>query len=79
MQQIVVEAFQAADRVVTLESDISLLFETLMPMIAPINLFFDEVLVMAPDQVLRENRLGLLQRIAGLTNGIVDLRRMEGF
>ncbi len=73
------EALQVAGRVVTPESDISSLFEALMPMIAPINLFFDEVLVMDPDQKLRENRLALLQQIAGLTEGIVDLRRMEGF
>jgi len=73
------EAFQVADRVVTPESGISSLFEALMPMISPINLFFDEVLVMDPDEKLRENRLALLQRIAGLADGIVDLSRMEGF
>jgi len=51
----------------------------LLSMIAPINLFFDEVLVMDPNEKLRENRLALLQRIAGLADGIVDLSRMEGF
>lgn len=43
------------------------------------NRFFDEVLVMAEDAQLRNNRLGLLQRIAGLAKGIVDLSYLEGF
>lgn len=44
-----------------------------------INAFFDKVLVMAEDQKVKENRLGLLQRIAGLSNGIADLSHLEGF
>jgi glycyl-tRNA synthetase beta subunit len=48
-------------------------------MIEPINTFFDEVLVMTEDKALRENRLALLQHIAGLTEGIVDLTKVEGF
>ncbi|MGC9359989.1 MAG: glycine--tRNA ligase subunit beta, partial [Anaerolineae bacterium] len=34
--------------------------------------FFDVVLVMADDRALRENRLGLLQRIAALPHGLAD-------
>jgi glycyl-tRNA synthetase beta subunit len=34
---------------------------------------------MAEDPVVRENRLGLLQQIAGLANGIADLSKLEGF
>jgi len=41
--------------------------------------FFDEVLVMADDRSLRENRLGLLQRIAALPAGLADLSELEGF
>jgi len=48
----------------------------LQPVIAR---FFDDVLVMTEDQALRENRLGLLQRIAALPKGIVDLSRLERF
>jgi glycyl-tRNA synthetase beta subunit len=48
-------------------------------MIEPINTFFDEVLVMTADKGLRENRLALLQHIARLTEGIVDLTKVEGF
>ena len=48
-------------------------------MIEPITAFFDDVLVMAQDEALRENRLALLQRIAALSEGIVDLTKVEGF
>ncbi len=41
--------------------------------------FFDAVLVMDEDTAVRENRLALLQHIAGLTKGIADLSELEGF
>ncbi len=44
-----------------------------------INRFFDEVLVMAEDQAVRQNRLALMQRIAGLSDGVADLSFLEGF
>jgi glycyl-tRNA synthetase len=50
-----------------------------LPMMPAINRFFDEVLVMAEDARLRENRLGMLQRIAALAAGAADLSRLEGF
>jgi glycyl-tRNA synthetase len=53
--------------------------EAFMPLIPPINRFFDTVLVMDEDPRLRENRLGLLQRIASLAEGVADLSRLEGF
>jgi glycyl-tRNA synthetase len=49
------------------------------PMIPPINRFFNEVLVMAEEVRLRENRLGLLQRIAALAEGVADMSKLEGF
>jgi glycyl-tRNA synthetase len=61
------------------QSSLDQLFTAFTPMIEPITDFFDEVLVMAEDEALRENRLALLQRIAALTVGIVDLTRVEGF
>ena len=48
-------------------------------MIPAVNAFFDKVLVMADDKALRENRLGLLQRIAALSNGVADFSKLEGF
>jgi glycyl-tRNA synthetase len=61
------------------ESSPTELFTTFQPIIPTINRFFDDVLVMAEDRTLRENRLALLQRIAALTAGIADLRVLEGF
>ncbi len=55
------------------------LFTRLLPLIPAITKFFDEVLVMADDPQVRANRLGLLQRIAGLARGVADLSKLEGF
>ena len=49
------------------------------PLIPAINHFFDEVLVMTDDAQLRENRLGVLQRISRLAEGAADLSKLEGF
>ena len=40
---------------------------------------FDAVLIMDEDAAVRENRLALLQRVAGLASGVVDLSVLEGF
>ncbi|MDD5466533.1 MAG: glycine--tRNA ligase subunit beta [Anaerolineales bacterium] len=50
-----------------------------LPMIPAINRFFDEVLVMVEDDALRQTRLGLLQEVAGLAEGVADMSRLEGF
>lgn len=49
------------------------------PLIPSINNFFDQVMVMAEDEKLRKNRLGLLQRIAALADGVADMAKLEGF
>jgi glycyl-tRNA synthetase len=51
-------------------------FDTLVP---PITRFFEEVLVMAEEGAVRRARLGLLQRIAALADGVADLSLLEGF
>ena len=75
------KAYQTARAQVTtpLGSDVDRLLTVLRPMIPAINRFFDDVLVMHEDRVLRENRLGLLQDIWDLSRGIVDVTRLEGF
>jgi glycyl-tRNA synthetase len=40
---------------------------------------FDTVLIMDEDPAVRENRLALLQRVAGLARGVADLSALEGF
>jgi glycyl-tRNA synthetase len=60
-------------------SSIDELFQSIQPLIPFINNFFDKVLVMAEDPAVKENRLALLQQIAGLANGLADLSKLEGF
>ncbi len=55
------------------------LMEAFVPAIPAINKFFDAVLVMAEDATVRANRLGLLQRVAGLAKGVADFSLLEGF
>jgi len=50
-----------------------------VPVIPAVSSFFEDVLVMAEERALRENRLGVLQRIARLPQGIIDLSKLEGF
>jgi glycyl-tRNA synthetase len=50
-----------------------------LPMIPVIDRFFDIVLVMAEEPLIRQNRLGILQRIAALADGVADLSKLEGF
>lgn len=45
---------------------------------APVDTFFDEVMVMAEDAKLRANRLALLQRLEGLFLRIADISRLPG-
>jgi glycyl-tRNA synthetase len=60
-------------------SSVDEFLEIVANLIPSITAFFDKVLVMAEDKTVKENRLGLLQRIADLAIGIADLSRLEGF
>ncbi len=53
--------------------------QAFLPMIPVINTFFDRVLVMAEDETIRLNRLGLVQSIAAMADGVADMSRLEGF
>jgi glycyl-tRNA synthetase len=46
---------------------------------APINAYFDKVLVNAPDETLRQARLALVQHIASLPEHVADLSKLRGF
>ena len=59
--------------------DVDGLLAILRPLAQPIAKFFDQVFVMVDDQAVRENRLALLQRIAALPAGIVDLTKVLGY
>jgi glycyl-tRNA synthetase len=60
-------------------STVNEFLEIVTKLIPSITAFFDKVLVMAEDKAVKENRLGLLQKIASLANGIADLSKLEGF
>jgi glycyl-tRNA synthetase len=53
--------------------------EVFTPVIPAINQFFEAVMVMSDDVHQRTNRLGLLQKIAALPNGLAALSKLEGF
>ncbi|MFC2015601.1 glycine--tRNA ligase subunit beta, partial [Chloroflexota bacterium] len=73
------ESLRIASSQIGPESDVDRLLTVVYPMIPAINRFFDEVLVMHEDPARRQNRLGLLQKVWGLSHGIVDVTRLEGF
>ena len=60
-------------------STVNEFLEIVTKLVPSITAFFDKVLVMAEDAKVKENRLGLLQKIASLANGIADLSKLEGF
>jgi len=59
--------------------DVDGLMAVLHPLAGPVDRFFEQVFVMVEDQAVRENRLALLQRIAALSKGIVDLTQVLGY
>jgi glycyl-tRNA synthetase beta subunit len=72
-------AYQQAAARVSPESSVDELLGALQTLVEPISTFFDQVLVMAEDKALRFNRLALLQSIAALAEGQIDLSRLQGF
>ena len=73
------EALQQAEAAPRQPGAVDDFFAAFLPLIPAIERFFEEVLVMAEDETLRRNRLGMLQRIAALADGVADLSRLEGF
>jgi glycyl-tRNA synthetase beta subunit len=71
------EALQASASTTPASVDEFLSIVTVL--IPAINTFFDKVLVMAEEEKVRRNRLALVGRVAGLSEGIADLSRLEGF
>jgi glycyl-tRNA synthetase len=77
--QALYQAYVEAAEKISPESSLDQLLTALTALVPAISRFFDEVLVMAKDEALRLNRLRLLQGIADLTDGIVDLSKLQGF
>jgi len=73
------QALVTAERAARKAGSVDEFFDAFLPMIPAINCFFDTVLVMADEPAARANRLGMLQRIAALADGVADLSLLEGF
>ncbi|NLD44778.1 MAG: glycine--tRNA ligase subunit beta [Chloroflexi bacterium] len=73
------EAYRAEAPGVAQANSVDGLMEALVRLRPAITAFFDEVLVMVEDAEVRDTRLGLLQAISALPEGIVDLTLLEGF
>jgi glycyl-tRNA synthetase len=71
--------FAAVDALPSSFEDLDTFLDSVVALIPAINEFFDNVLVMAEEASIRENRLGLVQRIASMADGIADLSHLEGF
>jgi glycyl-tRNA synthetase beta chain len=70
-----------------LDTDISPMFEQrdytdalcrLAALQVPVDRFFDDVMVMAEDEKLRDNRLALLNALSGLFLRVADISRLQG-
>ncbi len=72
-------ALQTAEMSSRSSSSVDDFLKAFLPMMPAVNKFFDDVLVMAEDEKLRANRLGLVQRVAALAAGVADMSRLEGF
>jgi len=57
--------------------DYGRLLDALMPLVEPINKFFDDVMVMVEDERLRANRLALLREVRSVLDRFGDLSQLE--
>jgi len=58
------------------ESSVDEMFTAFLPMLEPINTFFDEVLVMAEDEAVRDNRLALVGLVDDLFLRLLDVKEI---
>ncbi len=73
------QAYRTVAAHITPQSSVDEFFAAFAPLVPVISQFFVDVMVMHEDETLRTTRLALLQRISALTQGIVDLSKVEGF
>jgi glycyl-tRNA synthetase len=78
-EKVLYNAFQNVRNAIGSDLSIDVFLTNFVEIVPVINSFFDTILVMDKDQKLRENRLALLQAIAGLTKGKADFSKLEGF
>jgi len=69
----------AANQMNATDEPAHVLGDVLHTLQAPINAFFESVLVNAEDEMVRKARLALVQRIAALPAAVADLSQLQGF
>jgi glycyl-tRNA synthetase len=74
-----VQTLAKAMRSLPAPNDARELVENLTVLVAPINTFFEKVMVMSDDAAQRNARIALLQQVAAQAIGIADLSKIEGF
>jgi glycyl-tRNA synthetase beta subunit len=73
------QAFEAASAQIWPDMAVREWLEVAATMVAPVDTFFDKVLVMAEDTALRDNRLALVQRVSKLPESVLDMSQLPGF
>ena len=68
-----------AEEALTVKPDLDVALTQVRGLVAPINAFFDKVLVMDEDVAVRKTRMALLQKIVALLSPYADLSALEGF
>ncbi|MDF1499047.1 MAG: glycine--tRNA ligase subunit beta [Anaerolineales bacterium] len=61
------------------EGSMDALLSDIQSLVPLITTYFEEVLVMAEDENVRRSRLGTIQRIVELADGVMDFSHLEGF
>jgi glycyl-tRNA synthetase beta subunit len=61
------------------EGSVDALLKDIQSLVPKITTYFEEVLVMAEDERVRHARLGTVQRIVQLSDGVIDFSQLEGF
>lgn len=78
-EQALLTALETAEETHVVAGSPESMLAAFSPMIPAVDLFFEQVLVMDDDPAVRNNRLGLLQRVSALANGVADFSLLEGF
>ncbi len=78
-EQALYAAYQAAAARLNPDDNVGGFLRAFEPMLPAVTAFFDHVLVNAPDEALRRNRLALLQAIGAMQQGRADLSELSGF
>ena len=71
-------AHERVGALMTVDRDYEAALSALADLRAPVDAFFDSVLVMDPDPALRANRLALLNRLQGLFADFADFGKLAG-